>query len=121
MFITGVHHIQLTAPPGCEPDARAFYIGLLGLDEIPKPRSLQDRGGVWFRTGNCDLHISPRENDTPPGTNRHIALRVKNAEALRRKLQEAGARIDPAPEVPGWKRFFGYDPFGNKLEFLEIV
>jgi catechol 2,3-dioxygenase-like lactoylglutathione lyase family enzyme len=121
MLITGVHHIQMIAPPGSEPDARAFYIGLLGLEEIPKPKSLQERGGVWFRTGGCDIHISVRENDTPPGTNRHVAFRVKNAEAMRQKLHKAGVKMDDATEVPGWKRFFAYDPFGNKLEFLEIL
>ena len=30
-------HVQLAAPPGCEAEARAFYGGLLGLEEIEKP------------------------------------------------------------------------------------
>jgi hypothetical protein len=40
---------------------------------------------------------------------------------MRQKLHKAGVKMDDATEVPGWKRFFAYDPFGNKLEFLEIL
>lgn len=121
MEILGVHHIQMTAPKGCEPDARAFYVGLLGLEEIAKPKTLQDRGGVWFRTPSGDIHIAARESDTPPSQHRHVALRVKSADTLRRKLQQANIKIEEAPEVSGWRRFFAYDPFGNKIEILEII
>lgn len=120
MEILGVHHVQMTAPLGCESDARHFYGDILGLEEIPKPESLQGRGGVWFRTPVADLHIAAREKDTPPSNHRHLALQVKSVETLRLTLVEAGIKIEEAPDVPGWRRFFAYDPFGNKIEFLEI-
>lgn len=120
MSILGVHHIQLIAPPGSEPDARVFYVGLLGLEEIPKPRELRERGGVWFRTPTADIHIGVRSDDTPPGSYRHVAFRVKNITAIRHRLEQAKAKIEEAPAVEGWMRFFVYDPFGNKLELLEI-
>lgn len=31
-----IDHVQLAAPPGCEPAARRFYGGLLGLAESEK-------------------------------------------------------------------------------------
>jgi hypothetical protein len=37
--IRGVDHVQLAAPPGSETEARRFFGGLLGLDELPKPAS----------------------------------------------------------------------------------
>ena len=120
--ILGVHHIQITAPENCEPDARAFYVGLLGLEEIHKPKELRGRGGVWFHTPNhIEIHVSVRPNDTPPGTHRHIALRVDHLDTLLQRLKEAGVKTEQPPEVEGWKRIFIFDPFDNKLELLEIL
>jgi hypothetical protein len=39
-------HVQIAAPPGCEPAARHFFGDLLGLDELPKPAPLSARGGL---------------------------------------------------------------------------
>lgn len=33
-------HVQIAAPPGCEPAARHFFGDLLGLVELPKPAPL---------------------------------------------------------------------------------
>ncbi|SCW70271.1 hypothetical protein SAMN04487970_103113 [Paenibacillus tianmuensis] len=54
---TGIDHVQLAAPDGCEKEARAFYGELLGMREIPKPVLLQARGGVWFGCGPHEVHI----------------------------------------------------------------
>jgi hypothetical protein len=40
--------VQLAMPPGKEPEARAFYEGVLGIPELPKPQNLAKRGGCWF-------------------------------------------------------------------------
>ena len=47
--ITGLDHVQVAAPPGCEEAARAFYGELLGLPEVAKPESLRAAGGAWFQ------------------------------------------------------------------------
>jgi hypothetical protein len=41
--ILGLDHVQVTAPPGSEAQARGFYGELLGLIEIEKPSALADR------------------------------------------------------------------------------
>jgi catechol 2,3-dioxygenase-like lactoylglutathione lyase family enzyme len=43
-----IHHVQLACPPGTEEALRAFYGGVLGLDEVAKPPALAARGGCWF-------------------------------------------------------------------------
>lgn len=121
MAILGIHHLQITAPKDCESAARAFYGDLLGLEELPKPEDLRGRGGVWFHTSTADIHVGVKPDDTPPGAYRHFALRVTDATALRQKMVEVGVRLEEAPEVEGWVRFFAYDPFGNKVELLEII
>jgi hypothetical protein len=61
-----IHHVQLAAPPGCEPQAREFYGGLPGLTELRKPRALRARGGVWFALdGGQQLHIGVEEDFRP--------------------------------------------------------
>lgn len=37
-----MHHIQLAMPRGREDDARAFYAGVLGFTEVPKPTHLAE-------------------------------------------------------------------------------
>ena len=52
--------MQVAAPPGCEPAARQFYGGLLGLPEIEKPEPLRERGGVWFGVGALQRERPPK-------------------------------------------------------------
>ncbi len=51
MPVTSLDHVQLAMPPGREEDAGAFYAGLLGIPEAPKPPNLARRGGCWFGRG----------------------------------------------------------------------
>lgn len=44
-FVTTLHHVHLAMPRGEEEKARAFYSGVLGLEEIAKPPNLAARGG----------------------------------------------------------------------------
>ena len=50
-MITGIDHVQVVAPRGCEVQTRAFYGDVLGLDELAKPEALAARGGCWFSAG----------------------------------------------------------------------
>ena len=52
-------------PKGGEELARAFYGGLLGLREIPKPDSIRHRGGVWFDASGLELHLSVEKTARP--------------------------------------------------------
>jgi hypothetical protein len=61
MTVLGIDHVQVAAPAGCEAEARAFYGGLLGMEELPKPESLRPRGGCWFRAGPQELHVGVEE------------------------------------------------------------
>ena len=61
-MITGLDHVQIAAPAGCEPGARRFYGEQLGMREIPKPDALRARGGVWFRLPDGrELHVGVDE------------------------------------------------------------
>ena len=105
--------MQVAAPPGCEEAARAFYGGLLGMAEVEKPEPLRSRGGVWFE----HLHVGV-EDDFVPARKAHPALRVADLDALAERLAAAGARVQWDASLPGVRRFYTADPWGNRIELL---
>jgi catechol 2,3-dioxygenase-like lactoylglutathione lyase family enzyme len=115
--VTGIDHVQVAAPRGCEEDARAFYGGLLGLEEIAKPEPLRARGGVWFRAGTQQLHIGVEE-PFAPARKAHAALVASDLPALRDRLVAAGREVQDDDQIPGVARFYVHDPFGNRLEIV---
>jgi catechol 2,3-dioxygenase-like lactoylglutathione lyase family enzyme len=118
--VRALDHVQVMMPPGREDEARAFYGGLLGLDELAKPEPLAARGGCWFAVGGQELHLGVAEPFTP-AAKAHPALRVDTAEELRDlagRLSTAGHAISWDDALPGTERFYVADPFGNRLELL---
>ncbi|MEV0175688.1 glyoxalase [Streptomyces sp. NPDC050803] len=117
-MITAVDHVQLAAPPGSEERLRAYYVSVLGMTEIPKPPVLAARGGCWFQAGRVQLHLGI-EQDFRPARKAHPGLRVTGIGQYAARLQALGASADWDENLPGHKRFYSYDPVGNRLEFLE--
>jgi catechol 2,3-dioxygenase-like lactoylglutathione lyase family enzyme len=118
--LSAIDHVQVVAPPGCEPDARRFYGQLLGLPEIVKPAALAGRGGAWFTVGAQELHVGV-EPDFAPARKAHPAFRVarkETLEALAARLSEAGSSVTWDSDLPGVVRFYVDDPWGNRLELL---
>ncbi|MFI7414978.1 glyoxalase [Streptomyces sp. NPDC049627] len=119
-MITAVDHVQLAAPPGSEEQLRAYYVGVLGMTEVPKPPALAARGGCWFQVGGVQLHLGI-ENGFRPAEKAHPGLRVAGIEQYGTWLEGHGAPVEWDENLPGHKRFYSYDPVGNRLEFLEPV
>jgi catechol 2,3-dioxygenase-like lactoylglutathione lyase family enzyme len=116
-MLSGIDHVQLAAPPGCEQAARAFFGALLGLDEIAKPEPLRPRGGVWFRIGRQQLHVGV-ESDFAPARKAHPALSVARYDELLMRLRTAGVAIVEDAAVPGVRRCYVADPWGNRIELV---
>lgn len=117
-MITALDHVQLAAPPGSEDTLRAFYTGVLGMTEIPKPPALAARGGCWFQAGSVQLHLGV-EDDFRPARKAHPGLRVRDIEAYAARLAARGTQVTWDDNLPGHHRFYAEDPVGNRLEFLE--
>jgi catechol 2,3-dioxygenase-like lactoylglutathione lyase family enzyme len=113
-------HIQIAAPEGCESAAREFYGSVLGMKEIEKPPVLRVRGGCWFECGSQQLHIGVERN-FQPAKKAHPAFAVSSLDELREALTERGVNVVDDHDLPGSRRFYAEDPWGNRLEFVEIL
>jgi catechol 2,3-dioxygenase-like lactoylglutathione lyase family enzyme len=117
--LTAIDHVQLAAPAGCEDAARAFFGQLLGLRELPKPPAVAPRGGVWFAVGSAgqQLHIGVTA-EYARAHKAHPAFRATDLDALAQRLSAAGHEVRWDTELPGVRRFYVNDPWGNRLELL---
>jgi catechol 2,3-dioxygenase-like lactoylglutathione lyase family enzyme len=110
-------HVQVCIPFGAEDRAREFYGGLLGLEEVEKPAALKRNGGLWYSVADVQLHVGAEDVVAP--SKRHPAFEVAGVAAVRAYLEEHGVRTKDEEEIPGQRRFSFFDPFGNRIEFLE--
>jgi catechol 2,3-dioxygenase-like lactoylglutathione lyase family enzyme len=116
---TGIDHVQLAMPAGQEEQARDFYAGVLSFQEVVKPAGLAGRGGCWFVTATGDVHVHLGIDPTfRPAAKAHPAFVVRDLDAVRRRLAQAGASVvgDDSIDV---RRFYTADPFGNRIEFVD--
>lgn len=122
-----LHHVQLSMGVGEEELARDFYVSGLGLTEIPKPPTLQRRGGCWFRALRgeqviAEVHLGV-DPDFIPSRKAHSAFIVENVaemELLAQRIQSAGYELSwiERHTFEGYERFHCRDPFGNRIEIL---
>jgi len=117
--VARIDHIQIAAPEGCESAARDFYGSILGMKEIEKPPVLRARGGCWFECGSQQLHIGV-EQDFRAARKAHPAFAVLQLDELREALRARGVPLIDDDSLPGARRFYAEDPWGNRLEFVEI-
>jgi len=118
MPVTRIDHVQLAMPAGREPDAAAFYEGLLGITEVPKPPHLAKRGGCWFEDGSLKVHLGV-DADFQPARKAHPALMVAGLRTLVADLVNAGVVVKDDEPLEGYDRVYVDDPFGNRIELME--
>jgi catechol 2,3-dioxygenase-like lactoylglutathione lyase family enzyme len=118
MRVMGIDHVQLAMPAGAEDAAREFYARLLGIPEVSKPPALAERGGAWFERGDLKVHLGV-DPDFRPARKAHPGLLVRDLAVLVRELRSAGYEVE---EIRVDERLRAYvdDPFGNRLELVEL-
>ncbi len=120
--LEAVDHVQLVMPAGPDAEARAiaFYSGLLGLTQVPKPPPLDARGGCWFGNGSVTLHLGVEEPFSP-AKKAHPGLAVSGLDELVATLESAGHAMRRVEDVPGMPQAFVFDPFGNRIELVPVT
>lgn len=97
--------------------SRRFYREVLGLKEIPAPKTF-DFVALWFDLGGgqtLHLLLKPKPDTISP---RHFCLGVADAVEARTHLKAAGVAVEETVEIPGCDRFFIRDPDGNRIELM---
>lgn len=116
--VVALDHVQLAMPKGGETEAEAFYCKVLGFTVLPKPEPLASRGGRWFVCGDVQVHLGV-EQDFRPARKAHPALRVDGFDELVGKLGDLGASWRFDEDLPGVRRLYVDDPFGNRIEVID--
>jgi catechol 2,3-dioxygenase-like lactoylglutathione lyase family enzyme len=110
-------HLQVCIPPGKEKEARKFYTDILGMQEIEKPESLKANGGLWYKAADIQIHIGVEKINSK--SKRHPAFEVENLNQIKKYLKTKKIKIKEEIPIEGIDRFSFFDPFGNRIEFLE--
>jgi len=96
--------------------AKAFYGGVLGLQEIPRPTSFTF-GGAWYQIGPEVLHLVARDEKFAEAPH-HFCLWVRDVAAVAKIVEGAGYPVvwDTKYKIRGVDRFFVFDPSDNRIE-----
>jgi catechol 2,3-dioxygenase-like lactoylglutathione lyase family enzyme len=119
MRVRRLDHVLLAMPAGGEIDARNFYSGILGIPEAKKPADLAGRGGCWFEDGELKVHLGVEKNFSP-ARKAHPAFIVEDLAELTQALTRAGCPVSLDTPLEGYDRIFVDDPFGNRIELIEV-
>jgi len=116
-LIIGVNHVQVNVAPEELARARDFYLGFMGLREIPRPNTFKS-DGIWMNAGSFEMHIGVEPGVDRSKTRAHTAYEVSDLAHWRKKVSDAGCPIKEQPLIPGYDRFQFRDPFGNMIEII---
>jgi glyoxylase I family protein len=95
--------------------AKTFYHGLLGLEEVERPKSF-DFPGAWFRAGTVLIHLVGRAQRDPE-TTAHFCLWVEKVRDAAKEFEAAGYEVKwDKRKIEGIDRFFVRDPDNNRVE-----
>lgn len=92
--------------------ARAFYAGVLGMTEVDEPSARGSAPGAWSCTSASRAGSARPARPTP-------GILVADLEDVVRRLAAAGQQVTWDADLPGFRRVYAHDCFGNRLEFLQ--
>jgi 4-hydroxyphenylpyruvate dioxygenase-like putative hemolysin len=115
---TRINHIHVCVPLERLEEARLFYSNIIGLQQIERP-DVFPAPGYWFSIGDIELHIGIEEERKR--SIRHTAFEVADIAAAEAYLKKNGIEVMNEPHIPGRHRFSFFDPFGNRMELLQMI
>ncbi|MBV9886787.1 MAG: VOC family protein [Acidobacteria bacterium] len=122
MPILSLDHVQVAIPAGGEEAARSFYIGILGFTEQAKPASMAGRNSIWLIAGPVNLHLGIEADSNFHAARRaHPAFAVDNLDEIIAACERAGFPTRDDTPIGNYRRTHVFDPFGNRIELMEIT
>jgi catechol 2,3-dioxygenase-like lactoylglutathione lyase family enzyme len=113
-----LNHIHISVPVERLEEARAFYTNVIGLKPITRPDEVFDAAGYWFALTDIELHIGIEP--AMPRSIRHYAFEVDDIIIAKKYLEDNKVELVEEPVIPGRERFSFIDPFGNRVELLQL-
>jgi catechol 2,3-dioxygenase-like lactoylglutathione lyase family enzyme len=118
LMVIAFHHVNVTIPPALEAATKEFYGSVLGLEQLPKPRTSR-QSGAWYQIGAIQLHLSVADGRRAENSG-HVCFTVDDLDSAEKRFHAAGVEIIPDPRpAPGSRRFYVRDPGGNQLEIVQ--
>jgi len=114
--------------------ARAFYVGVLGLEEVSRPPTFTFPG-LWVAVGDRQLHLigeaepgragetigDYRPEELATGYTSHFAIGVEDLETFLAGVRTRGGDVvaGPRPRGDGVLQAYVTDPDGNVVELMQ--
>ena len=114
-----LNHVHISVPAEQLEEARIFYTDVMGLKQAARPDDVFDAPGYWFNINDIELHIGTEP--AMPRSIRHYAFEVDDLATAKQHLTANGVEVMEEPVIPGRERFSFIDPFGNRVELLELI
>lgn len=120
--IVRLQHVSVPMPTDGHAEARRFYGEVLGMREIPQPSTLAQNSVVWFHAGpdGQEVHCFVDEPYRPGCANQHLCLQVDHLAEMHAKVAQHGVEPEETTAIRNRPRFFVTDPFGNKIELVQV-
>ncbi len=120
--IVRLQHVSIPMPADGHARARRFYGEVLRMREVPQPVSLAHNSVVWFDADGDgqEIHCFVDEPYRPGCADQHLCLQIDDLEEMRGQLQDHGIEPEETIVIRNRPRFFVGDPFGNKIELVQI-
>lgn len=114
-FIADIHHVSINVTDIAR--AEAFYVGLLGLESVPRPDF--PFAGRWLDAGaGRQVHLIETDR-IPDDVGQHFAFRAIDLDSLCEHLVSAGVVVSGPKPVGSGRQAFFHDPDGNRLEIYQ--
>jgi len=123
--VKGIDHVTLVVKD--LERSRQFYVGVLGMREVPRPAF--SFAGSWFQAGKTQIHLILEFEGSGPAGNlvpaerrnsrtHHVAFEVEDAVAVLPLLREKQVLVlaEPKPRPDGYMQVFVSDPDGHVIE-----
>ena len=111
--------------------SRQFYVGVLGMEEKPRPNF--DFDGAWFEIDSVQIHATVTSDLAglagwgdrkvkAISRGHHIAFSVDDVEAAHQRVLSLGIKVGDGPKTrpDGAFQLYIYDPDGHLVELFSL-
>jgi len=118
--VTRFHHVSVNVHDAALDDMTAFYGGLFGLADVPRP-DIPGVPGTWKGVGALELHLvgAPPRGTPIDSTGNHYCVAVDDLDAAIAELEARRIEYVRAVQGADTVQIWIVDPAGNTIELQQ--